>query len=118
MPIDIRVAACRRAGAIAWALAWAGATAVQPALAQSRGELLYTTHCIACHSTQVHWRDKTLATDWPSLEAQVRRWQSVSSLGWSQEDVREVAEHLNNAYYGFAPAKGPARVVSVSGTAP
>ena len=24
----------------------------------SRGELLYTTHCIACHSTQVHWRDK------------------------------------------------------------
>lgn len=28
-----------------------------------RGELLYATHCIACHSDKVHWRDKKLVTD-------------------------------------------------------
>jgi mono/diheme cytochrome c family protein len=27
----------------------------------NRGERLYTTHCIACHSTQMHWRDKWVA---------------------------------------------------------
>lgn len=32
-----------------------------------RGELLYNTHCVACHSTKMHWRDQRLATDWKSL---------------------------------------------------
>src|ERR1700757_114536 len=40
------------------------------------GALLYETHCIACHTTQVHWRDQRLATDWTTLSAQVRRWQT------------------------------------------
>ncbi len=30
----------------------------QPMRDASRGELLYSTNCIACHSAQVHWRDK------------------------------------------------------------
>jgi hypothetical protein len=65
----------------------------------SRGELLYGTHCIACHDTQMHWRDKRLATDWPKLIAQVRRWQGVASLGWSEDDIRDVARHLNERIY-------------------
>jgi cytochrome c len=32
----------------------------------SRGQLLYETHCIACHSTQVHWRDQHVVRDWPA----------------------------------------------------
>src|SRR5574338_705145 len=35
----------------------------------TRGELLYSTHCIACHSAQVHWREKKLATDWATLRS-------------------------------------------------
>ncbi len=72
----------------------------------SRGELLYSTHCVSCHSTQVHWRDKTLATDWTSLRAQVSRWQSNTGLGWSDDDVVAVARYLNDLYYRFpAPAR-------------
>jgi cytochrome c len=37
--------------------------------AQSRGELLYSTHCVACHTAKIHWRDGRAATDcqvsWP-----------------------------------------------------
>lgn len=55
--------------------------------AQSRGELLYATHCIACHTTQVHWRDWRLAKDWTGLQAQVVRWQAAGSLNWSDEDI-------------------------------
>ena len=56
--------------------------AIQPAPppGMSQGELLYTTHCIACHTTEVHWRDKKLAKDWRTLIAQVRRWQENSKL--------------------------------------
>ena len=71
--------------------------------AQSRGELLYDTNCIACHNEKVHWRAARLATDWNSLEAQVRRWQQAASLGWRDEDVAEVARYLNGRFYGFTP---------------
>ena len=68
---------------------------------QSRGALLYSTHCIACHSTEVHWREKKLATDLNSLTREVRRWQDNARLGWSEEDVTEVSRHLNALYYRF-----------------
>ena len=80
------------------------AGAVGATRAESRGELLYATHCIACHTTQVHWRDKKLATDWNSLKLQVRRWQAVAALEWSEEDVLDVTRHLNERFYGFTPA--------------
>lgn len=69
--------------------------------APTRGELLYTTHCIACHNSQMHWRDQRLATDWASLRAQVRRWQGVANLGWSDDDIRDVARHLNERIYRY-----------------
>ena len=68
---------------------------------EPRGELLYSTYCVGCHTTQVHWRDKTLATDWTSLKVQVRRWQQNVGLGWEEEDVASVARYLNDLYYHF-----------------
>ena len=87
-----------------------GAAAVahaQSPPSNSRGELLYTTHCVGCHTTQIHWRDRKLASDWASLTAQVDRWQKNASLGWSGEDVEAVVRYLNAAYYHLpAPAVG------------
>jgi CxxC motif-containing protein (DUF1111 family) len=68
---------------------------------ESRGQLLYTLHCIACHSTQIHWRNERKATDRTSLNAQVRRWQGNSGLQWTEEDVVEVALFLNETIYRF-----------------
>jgi mono/diheme cytochrome c family protein len=73
----------------------------QPKGEVSRGELLYTTYCIACHSTEVHWRDKKIAKDWPGLEAQVRRWQGVAGLAWSNKDIVEVTRYLNALHYHY-----------------
>ena len=73
----------------------------QPLHDTTRGELLYSTHCIACHSAQMHWRDKKLATDWTSLQAEVRRWQEFSGLGWVDDDVAEVVRYLNVLYHHY-----------------
>ena len=95
-------------GTIKWSLlACLAACALPAALAQpaapaAHGELLYSTHCIACHSREVHWRQKKLATDWASLIAQVRRWAGNAGLGWSDEEVADVARYLNAVHYGFA----------------
>ena len=67
----------------------------------ARGELLYSTHCIACHSDKLHWRDKKLVTDWKSLQSEIVRWQGVSGLRWSKEDIADVAQYLNARYYRY-----------------
>jgi mono/diheme cytochrome c family protein len=70
----------------------------------SRGELLYTTHCIACHTTRVHWRDRRMVTDYRSLVAQVARWQANTGLGWSSEEILDVARYLNMSVYRLPDA--------------
>ena len=72
-----------------------------PGTIEGPGALLYSTHCGGCHTTQAHWRDGRLATDWASLDAQVRRWQKSGGLGWSDDDVDAVARYLNATYYRF-----------------
>ncbi len=114
----------------AWIVAaTAGALFGGPALAQAstvpgRGELLYDTHCRACHTEQVHWRDKRAATDWPGLKEEVRRWQAADRLGWSEADVVAVARYLNETVYhlpqtgdgigSLTPAEPALRVARVS----
>jgi hypothetical protein len=75
--------------------AWAQAQQAVP----SRGELLYDTHCKACHTTQLHWRDRRQAGDWPSLKGWVGHWQRELGLGWSESDIVDVARYLNERYY-------------------
>ena len=77
--------------------------AAQPASRdeESRGRLLYATHCIACHNAQVHWRSKRVAIDWATLKAQVRKWQSAGGLAWSDAEIVEVARYLNALHYRF-----------------
>ena len=83
------------------------------ARAQGRGEWLYVSHCGACHTAQIHWRAARAVTDWTSQEAQVRKWQDVSALGWTDPDITEVARYLNDNTYHFEQTVG-----SVSGSAP
>ena len=73
----------------------------QPKHDESRGELLYSTHCNACHTSEIHWRKQKLATDWNSLKVQVRRWQADIGLSWSEEEITDVAQYLNLRHYGF-----------------
>ena len=39
-------------------MAASAAAQAQSQSSPTRGELLYTTHCVACHSTQMHWREQ------------------------------------------------------------
>lgn len=91
----------RLAALMALVIAQAHAQPAPPAV-PTRGELLYKTHCIECHTEQMHWRALRQARDWDSLKAQVTRWQGTARLGWSDDDITEVARHLNETIYRFA----------------
>lgn len=96
-----RARAMRSALLLAWGIAGSSAGLAQDAPAPSRGALLYKTHCIACHTTQMHWRSDRLASDWTSLNTQVRRWQRNAGLQWGDADIVEVARYLNETIYKF-----------------
>lgn len=85
---------------VAFLLLTAAAGAVH-AQAPARGQLLYSNHCIECHTTQMHWRSQRLARDWDSLREQVVRWQATAQLQWSEADIDAVARHLNDTVYRF-----------------
>ena len=91
---------------LAFAVAGVALAAAAQAPAPSRGALLYDTHCVACHTTQVHWRDRKLASDWASLAAETRRWQRNIGLGWSDEEIEDVVRYLNTTIYRF-PDQAP-----------
>ena len=92
----------------------AGAVRSQDPPISNRGQLLYGTHCIACHTEQVHWRDQRQATDWITLKAQVRRWQAAARLQWSEDDIAEVARHLNDTIYHFPQTTDRVSLMSAS----
>lgn len=73
----------------------------QPNLDTPRGELMYATHCIACHNDKIHWRDKKIASNWATLKAQVNRWQAIQGLLWNDTDAEEVAHFLNTHFYNY-----------------
>ena len=77
-----------------------------PAQSPTRGELLYTTHCVACHTKEVHWRARRLATDWPTLTDETRRWQRNLGLKWTDDEVGDVVRYLNTTIYRF-PDQAP-----------
>ena len=77
-----------------------------PASAQGRGEMLYAAHCSTCHTAQMHWRASRAVTDWASLKIEVRKWQVVASLAWTEDDVLDVARYLNDSIYHFDQTSG------------
>lgn len=64
-----------------------------------RGRLLYETYCIACHTTQAHWRDKHIVASWADLLYQVARMQKNAGQDWSSAEINDVAAYLNELFY-------------------
>ena len=90
------------------AAALAAGAAVAFAQGADRGALLYATHCVECHTTQMHWREQRQARDWSTLRWQVRRWQGEARLGWTADDINAVARHLTDTIYRFPEERADA----------
>ena len=66
----------------------------------------------------MHWRASRAVTDWKSLRAEVRKWQGVASLAWSDDDVLDVARYLNESISHFVDSAAAAAKTSPAMTAP
>ena len=64
-----------------------------------RGELLYENHCSGCHESQVHIREKHIASTLGDIQKQVARWSSELRLDWTDSDIQDVTHFLYQRYY-------------------
>jgi mono/diheme cytochrome c family protein len=64
-----------------------------------RGRMLHETHCRACHDSVAYKRDKKIAATYAEVRGQVVRWQTNTSLRWTDEDIDNVAAYLAKTYY-------------------
>ncbi|MBL4763119.1 MAG: cytochrome c [Gammaproteobacteria bacterium] len=65
------------------------------------GKSIHNTNCVRCHDSSVYTRPQHKVTSLPSLEAQVRRCDSMLELQLFDEDINALVEFLNTDYYQF-----------------
>ena len=66
-----------------------------------RGEMLYTNHCLGCHESLVHIREKRQVKNLDALRAKVIRWSQELELKWSSDEIADVMLYLNMRYYHY-----------------
>jgi len=97
-----RIAAAMTAALCPLVLMFSAQTAASAELLAAdlaRGRVLYETTCDACHSANVHWRDKRIADSWQALLREVGRWQGNAGKRWNASEINDVAAYLNERFY-------------------
>lgn len=70
-------------------------------LAQHAGKKIHDANCISCHDSSVYTREERRVQDFPKLLAQVRLCDANLGTSLFDEDIEQVADYLNQAYYQF-----------------
>lgn len=85
--------------------------------APPRGQDLYEMRCLGCHAESVHARAKRTARSFEDVRAWVARWNATLRLRWTDDEVDDVAVHLNTRYYRYPCPPTVCRVVSQASSA-
>jgi len=66
-----------------------------------KGKKLYTEHCGGCHDTKVHTRPNRIIHTYEDLVNRVRFCDSAAKAGFTEDDINDVSEYLNETFYKF-----------------
>lgn len=65
------------------------------------GKGLHDTNCISCHDSAAYTREDRKISDFPKLLAQVHRCDANLGSRLFDEELAQVADYLNKAYYKY-----------------
>lgn len=79
-----------------------------PALAADveKGKKLYTERCGGCHDTKVHTRPNRIVHTYEDLVNRVRFCDNAAKAGLKDEEIYDVSDYLNDAFYKFLKIDG------------
>jgi len=69
------------------------------AASSERGQLLYENHCMGCHESVVHVRERRSAKTLAELRGEIARWAEELKLEWRADEIDDVRDYLNSRYY-------------------
>lgn len=87
--------------AVATLGACAPATATGGGVDSGPGADLYENHCLECHESTVHVRERHAARTFEEVQRWVRRWAQYRELDWNEDEIRAVSTYLNERYYRY-----------------
>lgn len=76
-----------------------GKAGLVPLPLASRGQMLYENHCMQCHESVLHIRERRAVKTLPELRASVTHWAGEAMAPWRAEEIAEVVRYLNDRYY-------------------
>lgn len=67
----------------------------------ARGRELYEAYCGDCHYQRIHQRDRARSRvqALQDLRTQVARWSAQTKRSYSQQELADIVEYLNQSYY-------------------
>lgn len=65
------------------------------------GKALHDSNCISCHDSAIYTRKDRKVSDFPMLLAQVKRCDANLRSRLPDEEIKQVADYLNQAYYQY-----------------
>ena len=74
----------------------------------ARGKLLYETNCGECHTKSVSGRPNRVAKSVSDIRKWVIQWESYKGYRWSDEEIEDVTQYLNNRFYKYKNSPGAA----------
>ncbi len=66
-----------------------------------RGRKLHDAQCMKCHDTSVYTRSDHFVLNRNALDKQVTRCHQNVGAEWSDEDVADVVQYLDETFYHF-----------------
>jgi len=74
----------------------------------ARGKLLYETNCGECHTKSVSGRPNRVAKSVSDIRKWVIQWENYKGYRWSDKDVEDVTQYLNDRFYKYKNSPGAA----------
>lgn len=69
------------------------------------GKEIYQARCHGCHDTRVHTRPNRIIHTYEDLVNRVRFCDTQAKAGFTDKEIYDVAEYLNNEFYKFIKVK-------------
>jgi hypothetical protein len=66
------------------------------------GRLLYETHCGTCHYEKLHERKTSAISTIVALKVEVAKWAAQTNRRFTQAELDDIAEYLNQSHYRLA----------------
>jgi len=67
----------------------------------NHGKKLYTEKCGGCHDTRVHTRPNRIVHTYEDLVNRVRFCDTNAKTNFTEKDILDISEYLNNDFYKF-----------------